>query len=107
MKQKAAESAGFFFVLKEIEETITKNQFHEIVKNLNADPKTDGMIVQLPLPSHINEKEILNCVDLSKDIDGFHPQNIGDLAMKGRDPKFVPCTPKGIFHNCFFCFIAS
>ncbi|KAB8098142.1 hypothetical protein EE612_027139, partial [Oryza sativa] len=53
-----------------------------------------GILVQLPLPKHINEEKILNEISLEKDVDGFHPLNIGKLAMKGRDPLFLPCTPK-------------
>jgi 5,10-methylene-tetrahydrofolate dehydrogenase/methenyl tetrahydrofolate cyclohydrolase len=53
-----------------------------------------GILVQLPLPKHINEEKVLTEISLEKDVDGFHPLNIGKLAMKGRDPLFVPCTPK-------------
>jgi 5,10-methylene-tetrahydrofolate dehydrogenase/methenyl tetrahydrofolate cyclohydrolase len=53
-----------------------------------------GILVQLPLPKHINEEKILSEISIEKDVDGFHPLNIGKLAMKGREPLFVPCTPK-------------
>jgi len=53
-----------------------------------------GILVQLPLPKHINEETVLTEISLEKDVDGFHPLNIGKLAMKGRDPLFLPCTPK-------------
>ncbi|CAJ2632041.1 unnamed protein product [Trifolium pratense] len=53
-----------------------------------------GILVQLPLPKHINEEKVLTEISLAKDVDGFHPLNIGKLAMKGRDPLFLPCTPK-------------
>lgn len=53
-----------------------------------------GILVQLPLPKHINEEKVLSAISIEKDVDGFHPLNIGRLAMKGRDPLFVPCTPK-------------
>lgn len=53
-----------------------------------------GILVQLPLPKHINEEKVLSEISLEKDVDGFHPLNIGKLAMKGRDPLFLPCTPK-------------
>lgn len=56
-----------------------------------------GILVQLPLPKHINEEKILSQISLEKDVDGFHPLNIGKLAMKGRDPLFLPCTPKAIY----------
>jgi len=63
---------------------------------LNADPQVNGILVQLPLPDHIDEETILNTIDLGKDVDGFHPVNIGRLAMKGRNPLFIPCTPYGV-----------
>jgi 5,10-methylene-tetrahydrofolate dehydrogenase/methenyl tetrahydrofolate cyclohydrolase len=63
---------------------------------LNADPDVNGILVQLPLPDHLDEEEVLNKIDLTKDVDGFHPVNIGRLSMKGRDPLFIPCTPYGI-----------
>lgn len=53
-----------------------------------------GILVQLPLPKHVNEENVLTEISLTKDVDGFHPLNIGKLAMKGRDPLFLPCTPK-------------
>lgn len=53
-----------------------------------------GILVQLPLPKHINEEKVLSEISIEKDVDGFHPLNIGKLAMKGRDPLFTPCTPK-------------
>lgn len=65
------------------------------VVELNSNPDVHGILVQLPLPKHINEERILNAISIEKDVDGFHPLNIGKLAMKGRDPLFVPCTPKG------------
>lgn len=55
-----------------------------------------GILVQLPLPKHINEEKVLSEISLEKDVDGFHPLNVGKLAMKGRDPLFLPCTPKAI-----------
>ena len=55
-----------------------------------------GILVQLPLPKHINEEKVLSEISLEKDVDGFHPLNIGKLAMKGREPLFLPCTPKAI-----------
>ncbi|KAF3546570.1 hypothetical protein DY000_02004030 [Brassica cretica] len=54
-----------------------------------------GILVQLPLPKHINEENVLGAISIDKDVDGFHPLNIGKLAMKGREPLFLPCTPKG------------
>ncbi|KAL0487200.1 hypothetical protein AKO1_012162 [Acrasis kona] len=69
--------------------------FYKKIRQFNNDPKIHGILVQLPLPKHLNEERVLSEVSLEKDIDGFHPINIGNLAMKGRKPTFVPCTPKG------------
>lgn len=66
-----------------------------MVARYNADPAVHGVLVQLPLPAHVNEERVLSAISLEKDVDGFHPVNIGRLAMRGRDPLFVPCTPKG------------
>ena len=66
------------------------------MKALGADDKVHGILVQLPLPNQIDEETILDAVPLSKDVDGFHPLNIGALAMKGRYSAFVPCTPNGV-----------
>jgi len=95
MKRQAAEQVGIKFFLEEKPSTITQEDLLKAVKELNNNKEVHGLIVQLPLPSHINEKEILDAVSYEKDIDGFHPLNIGALTMKGREPKFVPCTPKG------------
>jgi len=65
------------------------------VKRLNGDPNIHGILVQLPLPRHLDEEKILSAISLEKDVDGFHPINIGRLSMKGRKPLFVPCTPSG------------
>lgn len=56
-----------------------------------------GILVQLPLPKHINEEKVLSEITIEKDVDGFHPLNIGKLAMKGREPLFLPCTPKATY----------
>lgn len=66
-----------------------------MVAAYNADPAVHGILVQLPLPAHVDERAVLDAIDLAKDVDGFHPQNIGSLAMRGRAPSFVSCTPKG------------
>ena len=66
----------------------------QVVEEFNANPAVHGILVQLPLPKHINEQQILDAISLDKDVDGFHPLNIGSLAMRGRQPKFISCTPK-------------
>ena len=67
-----------------------------LVKRLGEDPKVHGILVQLPMPNHINEEAVLNAVPITKDVDGFHPVNIGKLGMKNREPSFEPCTPAGV-----------
>ena len=62
---------------------------------LNADPKVNGILVQLPLPKGLDEERVLQAIDIHKDVDGFHPINIGRLAQKGREPVFLPATPAG------------
>ena len=64
------------------------------VDRLNADPEIHGILVQLPLPKHINSEKVLRRIDPAKDVDGFHPENVGLLVQKR--PRFVPCTPAGI-----------
>lgn len=66
-----------------------------MVRQYNSDPEVHGILVQLPLPPHVNEQRVLDAISLEKDVDGFHPTNIGMLAMRGRQPLYVPCTPKG------------
>jgi len=95
MKQRTCEKLG----IRSIGHVLSAGAFQEevikLVAALNADPEVNGILVQLPLPKHIDEEAVLNTIDLEKDVDGFHPVNIGRLAMKGRDPLFIPCTPYG------------
>ena len=74
--------------------SITEQELLDIIAGLNADPEVDGILVQLPLPDHINEARIINAIDKSKDVDGVHPLNVAALWMK--EPCTVACTPKGI-----------
>ncbi|KAL6069880.1 methenyltetrahydrofolate cyclohydrolase [Balamuthia mandrillaris] len=95
MKQKAAEEVGMHFVMKHLPEDISEEDLIKEVHSLNQDDSVHGYLVQLPLPSHINEKRVLHEVSQDKDVDGFHPLNMGQLALKGHTPRFIPCTPKG------------
>jgi len=95
MKQQTAEKAGIKFQLASVPETISEADLLKLVEGLNANAGVDGIIVQLPLPAHISERRILDAISVEKDVDGFQPENIGKLALKGRDPAFIPCTPKG------------
>jgi 5,10-methylene-tetrahydrofolate dehydrogenase/methenyl tetrahydrofolate cyclohydrolase len=96
MKRKACEELGIRSIGREIPANISQADLMALVTELNADPTVNGILVQLPLPRHLNEEAILNAIALEKDVDGFHPVNIGRLAMKGRDPLFIPCTPYGV-----------
>ena len=95
MKKKACAEVGITSFGRELPADISQPELLNVVKDLNANPEINGILVQLPLPDHIEEEDILAAVSLDKDVDGFHPINIGRLSMKRRDPLFVPCTPKG------------
>lgn len=94
-KQKTCVDCGFNSTGEHLPEDATQEQVETVVARLNADPTVHGILVQLPLPRHLNEEKILSMISIEKDVDGFHPINIGRLAMKGRKPLFVPCTPAG------------
>lgn len=94
-KKIACEEAGIKFALTEFSDNCTEDEVCESIMHYNADPSFHGILVQLPLPQHLNEEKILNVLRLEKDVDGFHPMNMGNLAMRGREPLFIPCTPKG------------
>ena len=95
MKKKACRQVGIRSFGHDLPADISQEELLKVVEGLNANPDVHGILVQLPLPKHINEEKILAAVSLEKDVDGFHPLNIGRLSMKGREPLFVPCTPKG------------
>lgn len=95
MKQNACHRAGMVSVTRTMTAQSTQAEVESAVAELNADPHIHGILVQLPLPKHINEEIILRAVSLDKDVDGFHPINIGMLGMKGREPLFTPATPTG------------
>src|SRR6185369_12833807 len=94
-KRKACAEAGIESFPHELPSTATQGEVEALVQALNADPRVHGILVQLPLPAGLDEEKILAGVSLEKDVDGFHPINIGRLSMKGRDPLFTPCTPSG------------
>eukprot|EP00030_Apusomonadida_sp_AF-17_P007850 a843951_62.p1 GENE.a843951_62~~a843951_62.p1 ORF type:complete len:321 (-),score=120.13 a843951_62:139-1065(-) len=95
MKVKTAAEVGIASELVELAESATEAELLATVDRLNADASVTSILVQLPLPSHMNEARVLDAISLEKDVDGFHPQNIGSLAMRGRNPLAVACTPKG------------
>jgi methylenetetrahydrofolate dehydrogenase (NADP+)/methenyltetrahydrofolate cyclohydrolase len=94
-KQKSCGEVGIASFGHHLTEDTSQEEVEGLVAELNADPAVHGILVQLPLPKHLDEERVLRAVGLDKDVDGFHPINIGRLAMKGRRPMFVPCTPAG------------
>ncbi len=96
MKKRACEEVGITSFGYDLPGDISQEELLKVVQELNDNPDVHGILVQLPLPKHINEEEVLAAISIEKDVDGFHPLNIGRLSMKGRDPLFVPCTPKGV-----------
>jgi methylenetetrahydrofolate dehydrogenase (NADP+)/methenyltetrahydrofolate cyclohydrolase len=97
-KQKACAQIGMESYGFKLPSTASQEEVENLVKELNADPKVNGILVQLPLPSGLDEEKVLNAIRIEKDVDGFHPLNIGRLAQKGRDPLFIPCTPAGVIY---------
>lgn len=97
-KHKACQEAGIQSFGFDLPATASQEEVESLVKKLNQDPKVHGILVQLPLPSGLDEERVLNMVSIEKDVDGFHPLNIGRLAQKGRDPLFIPCTPAGTMY---------
>ncbi len=95
MKRRACEQAGIASIAQLLPATSAQDDVEAAVEALNADPTVHGILVQLPLPPQINEERVLRLVSLEKDVDGFHPINLGALAMKGREPTFTPATPTG------------
>jgi methylenetetrahydrofolate dehydrogenase (NADP+)/methenyltetrahydrofolate cyclohydrolase len=93
-KVKACQEVGFKSTLIRLEEDISELKLLEIIRGLNTDPDVDGILVQLPLPKHISEQEVINIVDPMKDVDGFHPNNVGRMVLG--HPSFIPATPYGI-----------
>ncbi|KAK4780609.1 hypothetical protein SAY87_016715 [Trapa incisa] len=94
VKLKACCEVGITTLVEELPEECMEDELLRVVSRLNGDPSVHGIIVQLPLPKHINEEKILDVISPEKDVDGFHPLNMGNLAMKGREPLFIPCAPK-------------
>lgn len=98
MKHKACQEAGILSVGHELPSDASQEEVETLVKKLNEDPKIHGILVQLPLPAGLDEESVLNTIKLQKDVDGFHPINIGRLAQKGREPLFIPATPSGVMY---------
>lgn len=95
-KIKTAKELGFKEVQDNQPEDISEEDLLSLVEKYNNDDTIHGILVQLPLPKHVNDKEVLNAIDPDKDVDGFHPVNVGRLMIGGSQVKFPPCTPAGI-----------
>lgn len=95
MKRNRCAEVGIEPFGHELPADTSQEHLEKLIKELNEDPKVHGILVQLPLPDHIDTDKVLQTISLNKDVDGFHPINIGRLAMKGREPEFIPATPYG------------
>jgi len=93
-KRKACQEVGFYSELHELPADTSQQALLSLIDVLNAEPRIDGILVQLPLPSHIDQEEVIERILPTKDVDGFHPYNVGRLAL--RMPLLRPCTPKGV-----------
>src|SRR3972149_1856016 len=93
-KQKTSKDLGFYSIQDNQPESLTEDQLLKLIDKYNKDPKIHGILVQLPLPKHINETKVLYAIDPKKDVDGFHPVNVGKLMIGEAD--YLPCTPAGI-----------
>jgi methylenetetrahydrofolate dehydrogenase (NADP+)/methenyltetrahydrofolate cyclohydrolase len=97
-KQKACAELGMGSISHQLPAETSQEELEKLIKSLNEDRVVNGILVQLPLPSHLNEERVLQLISIEKDVDGFSPINIGRLAQKGREPLFVPCTPFGCIY---------
>jgi methylenetetrahydrofolate dehydrogenase (NADP+)/methenyltetrahydrofolate cyclohydrolase len=93
-KVKSCEEVGFKSTLMRLDEDISAFKLLDIIQDLNTDPDVHGILVQLPLPAHISAEEVINSIDPNKDVDGFHPNNVGRMVLG--QPTFIPATPNGI-----------
>ncbi len=96
LKVKTAISLGFHEVQDNQPDDLPEADLLALIEKYNNDPDIHGILVQLPLPDHIDDKKILNAINPDKDVDGFHPVNVGRLMIGGDEMKFPPCTPAGI-----------
>lgn len=93
-KKKACAYIGIESLSYEVEETITQEELLNIIQELNQNPKVNGILVQLPLPKHIDENAVIQAISPEKDVDGFHPETVGKMCIGTNG--FLPCTPAGI-----------
>ncbi len=93
-KEKTSQELGIYSERYDLPAETTQEELLKLIDKLNKDPKINGILVQLPLPKHLNEEEVLYAIDPKKDVDGFHPVNVGKLMIGS--PDYMPCTPSGI-----------
>ena len=93
-KEKTSKELGIYSERYDLPENTAQDELLKLIDKLNKDPKINGILVQLPLPKHLNEEEVLYAIDPKKDVDGFHPVNVGKLMIG--EPDYMPCTPAGI-----------
>lgn len=93
-KAKACQYVGIKDTIIRLESNVSEKKIIRLIQSLNRDSKVDGILVQLPLPKHIDERKVLESIAIEKDVDGFHPSNVAKLWLK--EPCILPCTPKGI-----------
>jgi methylenetetrahydrofolate dehydrogenase (NADP+)/methenyltetrahydrofolate cyclohydrolase len=93
-KEKTSKELGIYSERYDLPEKTSQKELIALINKLNKDPKINGILVQLPLPKHLNEEEVLYTIDPKKDVDGFHPVNVGKLMIG--EPDYMPCTPAGI-----------
>ena len=96
LKIKTANQLGFKEIQDSQSDDISEEDLLGLIDKYNNDDSINGILVQLPLPKHLDEKKVLNAIDPDKDVDGFHPVNVGRLMIGGKEVKFPPCTPAGI-----------
>jgi len=94
MKQRDCEEVGIEALDVELDPEAPAEELFDTVEELNADPNVNGILVQMPVPDHIDDQEVIRAIDPEKDVDGFHPENVGRLVAG--DPVFKPCTPHGV-----------
>ncbi len=103
-KRMACEECGFISVSHDLPHSATQTELVSLIEQLNSDPAIDGILVQVPLPDHIDERAVIEAISPEKDVDGFHPYNVGRLAL--RNPLMRPCTPYGVIRLLERCGIS-
>jgi methylenetetrahydrofolate dehydrogenase (NADP+)/methenyltetrahydrofolate cyclohydrolase len=104
-KRAACEECGFVSVSHDLPHSATQTELVHLIEGLNADPTIDGILVQVPLPEHIDERAVIEAISPEKDVDGFHPYNVGRLAL--RHPLMRPCTPLGVIRMLDRCGLST